>query len=492
MSVQTLQKCSLLSLAKDIVSSCSKFSGEDLHRYKYVLGPVDGLNSDLIQELLNILSEKKQLKVCHLHILLHSNIRHLDLSVCSSLINDQILGVVGCRCKKLTQLSLKNCSRLSTKALKQIPKNLPCIQFVVLSGCLACTDDVLDSFGTSCPELKVLMVKSCSQITDAGIDALCGDDFTPRCQRIREVNLTSTSITGYGMEKILQTQPELQKFKLAMTISSDTFSIDGNKLPNSLRLVSINLSYTSVSDATIKSICEACPLLCKLFLNCCVSVTEISLQYIASLTRLRVFCIAGNTAIKFQPHFAQFVEKSGNMLETLNISGMESIDTKVLGTFCRSLKCLIMADCKDVTGDLIQLPSDQENNLLSMAKACSKLDLLNLHGCTFSQRKSLLEHLTAIVFNSLEIQTLDLSGIEGLNDDILLDFMKSSNLTHLRSLNLSRCCENSVEPIKLLLEACKSLSGLNLSHCLNISLQDAEYLRKISKKCRVRLNVTWV
>ena len=37
--------------------------------------------------------------MCHLHILLHSNIKHVDLSVCSSLVNDQTLGTVGYRCK---------------------------------------------------------------------------------------------------------------------------------------------------------------------------------------------------------------------------------------------------------------------------------------------------------------------------------------------------------------------------------------------------------
>lgn len=45
------------------------------------------------------LSQKKQIKVCHLHVLLHSNVKHVDLSVCSSLINDQIISAVGFRCK---------------------------------------------------------------------------------------------------------------------------------------------------------------------------------------------------------------------------------------------------------------------------------------------------------------------------------------------------------------------------------------------------------
>ena len=351
---------------------------------------------------------------------------------------------------------------------------------------------MLDSFGSSCPELKVLRVESCSQVTDAGVDALCGDDLNPRCRKLRDVNLTSTNVTSYGMQKVLLTQPELQKFYMAMTVSSDEFSLNCISLPNSLRLISINLSYTSVSDTSIKSLCEIFPLLCELSLNCCTSVSEDSLQYIASLRNLRMFAIAGNTSIKFQPHLEQFLKRSGDLLETLNISGMESIDTEVLGTCCKSLKCLIMADCKDVTGNFIQVSTGQEINLSSLAKACPKLNTLNLHNCKFTQRKSLLEHLTAILFHCVDFQELDLSGIEGLSDEILLQFMKSSTLVHLRLLNLSGCCEISVEPIISLAGTCKSLTQLNLSHCQNISLREAENLRQISRECGVKLNVIWV
>ena len=35
----------------------------------------------------------------HLHVLAHSNIKHLDLSMCSSLITDQLITAVGYRCK---------------------------------------------------------------------------------------------------------------------------------------------------------------------------------------------------------------------------------------------------------------------------------------------------------------------------------------------------------------------------------------------------------
>lgn len=43
MSVQTLEKFSLESIAKDMNLWC-KSSIEDLNRFKYILGPFDGLS----------------------------------------------------------------------------------------------------------------------------------------------------------------------------------------------------------------------------------------------------------------------------------------------------------------------------------------------------------------------------------------------------------------------------------------------------------------
>lgn len=395
----------------------------------------------------------------------------------------------------MAQLSLKNCSRLTAKALKKLPINLPCLQLIDFSGCLACTDEVLNLLGSSCPELRVLRVESCYLVTDTGVDGLCGDNGNPKCRKLREVNLTSTGITSYGIQKMLVSQLNLQKFSLAMTGSGGAFELSSGCLTRSLNLSLVDLSYTPITDTFIKSLCEICPLLCELSINGCSSVTAVSLQCIASLTHLRVLSIADNKALKFHPHLVQFLNKSGNSLQMLNISGMENIDTEVLGTCCKSLKCLIMADCRDVTGSCIHVSTDRESKSLTLAQACPKLNTLNLHNCHFTQHKPLAEHLTSILSNSAEFEELDLSGIEHLSDEIITQFIRSSVLSKLRSMNLLRCCEITVEPVELLLETCTGLTQLNLSHCQNISLRDAEHLRKMSRGRGLNLNspnITWV
>lgn len=346
--------------------------------------------------------------------------------------------------------------------------------------------------GASCPELTWLRAESCSLITDAGIDGLCGDDDNPRCRRLREAILTSTGITSYGMQKLLISQPELHKLSLAMTISGETFELNTRSLPESLKLKSVDLSNTAITDASIKNLCEICPWLCELSLNCCSSVTVVSLQYITSLTLLRAFSIADNEAIKFRPHLAQFLAKSGHSLQALNISGMENVETRLLGVCCKSLKSLIMADCRDVTASYIHVSTSQESNSLSLAQACPKLNILNLHNCHFTQHNTLTEHLTAILSSSTELKELDLSGIENLSDEVIIQFIQSSDLSNLRSMNLSRCSEISVAPVELLVRTCQGLTQLNLSHCQNISLRDAESLRKMSRHRGVKPNITWL
>ena len=156
----------------------------------------------------------------------------------------------------MTQLSLKNCSRLTAKALKKLPINLPCLQLIDLSGCFACTDEVLNLLGSSCPELRVLRIESCCLVTDTGVDGLCGDDGNPKCRKLREVNFTSTGLTSHGLQKILVSQVELQKFSLAMTGSGEAFKLSSGCLSKSLKLSLVDLSYTSITDTFIKNLCE--------------------------------------------------------------------------------------------------------------------------------------------------------------------------------------------------------------------------------------------
>ena len=289
---------------------------------------------------------------------------------------------------------------------------------------------------------------------------------------------------------VLLTQCELLKISMAISTSNDVPVFHFGDLKTT-RLTCADFSYTSISDSSVKTLCEICPVLSELSISCCTSVTGVSLQSIALLQHLRSLNIAGNFAIKFKPHLEEFLRRSGAALETLNISGMKNVDTKILGLYCKSLRSLDSADCEDMSCSLIGV-AGQQTDLLSLAKACCNLNFLNLHGCTFSDDKPLAEHMLALISSSGNPLELDLSAIEKLDDDDISQFVQSSSLSCVRSLNLSRCSQITSEAIEILVKTCKSLSRLDLSYCKQISLQDVENLRRLSKEHGCKAIIMWV
>ena len=62
----------------------------------------------------------------HLHVLAHSNIKHLDLSICNSLITDQLITAVGYRCKvRKHGVHIKQSLLFNEKSNSEITKFLP-------------------------------------------------------------------------------------------------------------------------------------------------------------------------------------------------------------------------------------------------------------------------------------------------------------------------------------------------------------------------------
>ena len=83
--------------------------------------------------------------------------------------------------------------------------------------------------------------------------------------------------------------------------------------------------------------------------------------------------------IGFLADFVPFLKASGNSLEVVDVTGMESVDTQFFGLYCCSLRELRLIDCRDVLGSFVNRPG--YNQSLSLAEACPNLELLNLQGC---------------------------------------------------------------------------------------------------------------
>ena len=386
--------------------------------------------------------------------------------------------------KNLKRLSLKGCTRLSTKALRDIPRNLQSLQDLDLSGCRACTDDLLHKLKEWCPDLLILKLESCTQVTDQGLEFLLGK-AQPGCRKLLEVNVSSTSITDEGVALLMISLSDLWSLSSA-GITSSTGSSIAIPIPDCTKLNCLNLSYSSITDSNVKVITDKCPGLVDLSLACCGSLSAVCLHHITSLKHLRKLNIASMKA-NFLADFVPFLKASGSRLEILDISGMKGVDSKFFGLHCCLLQELMLTDCEDITGSFIK--QTESGPLLSLTQACCSLRLLSLQGCSFSTSKPLKDHLSAILTNSSNLQFLDLSSNRDLEDEAIAHFVSSSKLGGLRGLNLAHCLHITFEAMKPVVEKCRNLALLDLSHCRNISLREVESLKKTAGK---RLGILWV
>ena len=174
------------------------------------------------------------------------------------------------------------------------------------------------------------------QVTDRGLEHLVGDLANPGCAKLVEINLTSTSITDKGVELLLRSESNLHSLSIvgASTSKGSNFRFSA---PECCQLNCLDVSYTDITDSAVRNICSTCPFITDLSLGCCSSLSAASLQHISSLKHLRKLNIAA-MRIGFLADFVPFLKASGNSLEVVDVTGMESVDTQFFGLHCCSLR----------------------------------------------------------------------------------------------------------------------------------------------------------
>ena len=394
----------------------------------------------------------------------------------------------------MTHLCLKNCSRLSFKALKDLPKSLPNLLYLDVSSCANCSSNTLQEIGKYCPLLQVLRVDSCQLVDDSGILAMCGSESQKQnaCTKILELNLSSTSITEASVKVVLQSQPDIRSLSLAALCPDQQLTFNFPYMgPTKLRHVDV--SYTDVTDSSIQNICRLCPSLIELSINCCNKLTGKSLEAISCLKYLQYFNMALYEVVPqigFLSDVVPFLRECGAKLEVLDLSNVSGVDAHFLAVYCPKLAKLVLADCGDISGRLGKSPA-YGGESLSLTQACASLQHLNLRNAQFLSSRTTSEHLSAIICGTCRLEELILSGVEGLTDECLQQTILSSDLTRISSLDLSHCADVSAECVDTILSSCHSLSNLNLSHCRNITLQDAESLRRFARESGRVIDILW-
>ncbi|KAI4900049.1 hypothetical protein NFI96_028262 [Prochilodus magdalenae] len=167
----SLIRLCLLSLAenmKDVWVQDYAQNYMDQYFFRYIMGPFSLLPSELLEELLYILSRRSLLSRAALHLLLLPQLHSLSLSHSCNLVTANLCSLISARCQSLKSLNLSGAVNVSAPALCSLLGNLSRLHYLRLAGTL-CDHTVMDTLAQRCPALKHLDVSRCVHLHPASL-----------------------------------------------------------------------------------------------------------------------------------------------------------------------------------------------------------------------------------------------------------------------------------------------------------------------------------
>ncbi|XP_072192676.1 uncharacterized protein [Excalfactoria chinensis] len=176
----------------------------DEYSFRFVMGPFNDLAGSLVQDLIRLLGESRRLSRAALHLLLLPHLQELSLQHCPGLVSNAIGQLVSVRCKSLSALELHGCSRLSADVLVDLVEELPLLSRLGLAETQA-NVQVLAAVGSCCRRLRELDVSRCRKVTPRALRYLAYDPLerTPGCPALRVLLARGLEPAGDGVVSAL-------------------------------------------------------------------------------------------------------------------------------------------------------------------------------------------------------------------------------------------------------------------------------------------------
>uniref|UniRef100_A0A7N6BW05 F-box domain-containing protein n=1 Tax=Anabas testudineus TaxID=64144 RepID=A0A7N6BW05_ANATE len=139
-------------------------------------------------------------------------LEQLNISWCDQVTKDGIQALVR-SCPGLKGLFLKGCTQqqITDEGLITICRGCHRLQSLCVSGCANITDAILHALGQNCPRLRILEVARCSQLTDVGFTTLARN-----CHELEKMDLEEcVQITDGTLIQLSIHCPRLQVLSLS-------------------------------------------------------------------------------------------------------------------------------------------------------------------------------------------------------------------------------------------------------------------------------------
>ncbi|CAH8549881.1 unnamed protein product [Dicrocoelium dendriticum] len=149
------------------------------------------------------------------------------------------------------------------------------IEYLNLSGCQNLTNDTCEHLGQNCPQLKTVLLESCSKIDDAGMELISS------CCNLTVLDVSWCAIGDRGLAAVARGCKSLQKFRAVGC--RDITSRGVEKLArrcHGLLLLNLNYCGQGITDVAMVHLATGCPELRVLAVSHC-AITDMGLRALA-------------------------------------------------------------------------------------------------------------------------------------------------------------------------------------------------------------------
>jgi len=262
------------------------------------------------------------------------------------------------------------------------------------------------------------------------------------CRKLRKLNLDALS-RGLTDEAVLSMTENCHLLEhLSLSHCREVSDAAVRRVAESCpRLQFVNLSNTDITDATVVSMCNRCPILKRVFLGGCIDLTDETVLAIAErLPGLTHICLGGITAIT-------------------------SSAVEILASKCHELEYIDLNCCYIVS----------DATVMKLTEHCSKLRDLRVGGC----RNLTDASISAVAEKLPGLTHIDLRSIVAITNSAVETL--ASKCHELEFINLSGCRNVSDDALMTIAEHCSKLEVLGVWGCLNVTEVGVE---EIQSKCR--------
>ncbi|KAK1550218.1 hypothetical protein Q3G72_015617 [Acer saccharum] len=360
-------------------------------------------------------------------------------------------------CPSLKVLSLWSISSVGDEGLSEIANGCHQLEKLDLCQCPAITDQALVSVAKNCPKLTDLTIESCSNIGNAGLQAI-----GQGCPNLKSISIKDCPLVGdQGIASLLSSATfSLMKVKLQrLNVTDVSLAVIGHYGKAVTDLVLTGLPNVSERGFWVMGNGHGLQKLKSFTITSCRGVTDLGLEAVGKgCPNLKQFCLR-KCAFLSDNGLISFVKAAGS-LECLQLEECHRITQ--FGFFGSLLNCGALLKALSIVSCL----GIKDLNMgLPMVSPCNSLRSLSIRNCPGFGDVS----LAALGKLCPQLQSLDLSGLQGITDAGFLPVLKSCE-AGLVKVNLSGCVNLTDKAVSTMAELHGwTLEMLSLDGCRKIS-----------------------